>query len=85
MEFEYICHGTTSLIGFFNVATGRMPSYLNPTCTEEDFADAIRALVGTDLEVSWTFVCDGLNIHKPESLVRFIAQQCSLIYNLFIL
>lgn len=24
MEFEYIRHGTTSLIGFFDVATGRM-------------------------------------------------------------
>ena len=30
MEFEYIRHGTTSLIGFFEVATGRIfPPYLN--------------------------------------------------------
>ena len=42
MEFEYIRHGTTSLIGFFGVATGRMESpYLNPARTEEDFVDAI--------------------------------------------
>jgi len=79
MEFEYIRHGTTSLIGFFDVATGRMEMpYLNPTRTEEDFVDAMRALVETDPEASWTFVCDGLNTHKPESLVRFIAQQRGL-------
>lgn len=78
-EFEYIRHGTTSLIGFFDVATGRMESpYLNPTRTEEDFVEAMRALAGTDPEASWTFVYDGLNTHKSESLVRFVAQQCGL-------
>ncbi len=40
--------------------------------------DAMRALGETDPEASWTFVCDGLNTHKPESLVRFIAQQRGL-------
>lgn len=60
MEFEYIRHGTISLIGFFAVATGRMEApYLNPTRTEEDFVEAIRALVRTDPKASWTFVCDG--------------------------
>lgn len=79
MEFEYIRHGTTSLIGFFDVATGRMEApYLNPTRTEEDFVDSLQALVKTDPEASWTFVCDGLNTHKSESLVRFVAQQCGI-------
>lgn len=79
VEFEYIRHGTTSLIGFFDVATGRMEKpYLNSTRTEEDFVEAVRALVETDPNASWTFVCDGLNTHKSESLVRFVAQQCGL-------
>lgn len=79
MEFEYIRHGTISLIGFFDVATGRMEKpYLNPTRTEEDFVEAIRALVKTDPEASWTLVCDGLNTHKSESLVRFVAEQSGL-------
>lgn len=79
MEFEYIRHGTTSLIGFFDVATGRMEApYLNPTRTEQDFVKAVEALINTDSEASWTFVCDGLNIHKSESLVRFVAQACGL-------
>ena len=52
--------------------------YLNPTRTEEDFVKAVGALVETDPEASWTFVCDGLNTHKSESLVRFVAEQCNL-------
>ena len=65
MEFGCIRHGTTSLIGFFDVATGRMESpYLNHTRTEEDFVDAMDALAGTDSEASWAFVCDGLNTHE---------------------
>ena len=79
MEFEYIRHGTTSLIGFFDIATGRMEApYLNQTRTEEDFLKAVKALVKTDPEASWTFVCDGLNTHKSEALVRFVAEQCAL-------
>lgn len=79
MEFEYIRHGTTSLIGFFDVATGRMEApYLNKTRTEEDFVEAVRRLVETDPQASWTFVCDGLNTHKSETLVRFVAEQCGI-------
>lgn len=78
-EFEYIRHGTTSLIGFFAVATGRMESpYLNSTRTEEDFVKAVEALVETDPNASWTFVCDGLNTHKSEALVRFVVSACNL-------
>ena len=77
VEFEYIRHGTRSLIGFFDVATGRVEKpYLNATRTADDFVEAVRALVETDPEASWTFVCDGLNTHKSEQLVRFVAQQC---------
>lgn len=79
MEFEYIRHGTTSLIGFFDVATGCMESpYLNPTRTEEDFVKAVETLIKTDPNASWTFVCDGLNTHKSETLVRFVAETCGI-------
>ncbi len=82
-EFEYIRHGTTSLIGFFDVATGRMEApYLNQTRTEEDFVTAVCELVATDPEAQWTFVCDGLNTHKSDSLVRFVADRCGLDDNL---
>ncbi len=79
MEFEYVRHGTTSLIGFFDIATGRMEMpYLNPARTEEDFVKAVKALINTDPEAPWTFVCDGLNTHKSESLVRFVAEACGM-------
>ncbi len=79
MEFEYIRHGTTSLIGFFNIATGRVETpYLNQTRTEADLVAAVRTLVNTAPSASWTFVCDGLNTHKSESLVHFVAESCDL-------
>lgn len=79
IEFEYIRHGTTSLTGFFDVATGRMEApYLNPTRTEADFVEAVRTLVETDPGASWIFICDGLNTHKSEALVRFVAEQCGI-------
>ncbi len=79
MEFEYIRHGTTGLIGFFDVATGRMEiTYLNKTCTEGDFVETVRKLAETDPQASWTFTCDGLNTHKSEMLVRFAAGQCGI-------
>ena len=58
MEFEYIRHGTTSLIGFFDVATGRveMP-YLNSTRTEEDFVEAVKALAGTEDKLILPVAC----------------------------
>ena len=70
MEFEYIRHGTTSLIGFFDVATGRMESpYLNKTRTDEDFVEAVRKLVETDLQASWTFNDIASTVGEPVSSV----------------
>lgn len=83
MEFEYIRHGTTSLIGFFNVATGSLYApYLNETRNEQDFYQAVAATVETDPKASWTFICDGLNTHKSETLVRFVAESCGLTIDL---
>ncbi len=72
MEFEYIRHGTTSLIGCFNIAGGFIyHPYLNLTRTEEDFCMAINEVVCTSPHDSWVFICDGLNIHRSEALVRY--------------
>ena len=78
IEFEYIRHGTTTLIGFFNVATGEVFPFLNPTRTEQDFVDAIKAYISSAPHSGWIFVCDGLNIHKSESLVRLVACECEI-------
>ena len=74
-EFEYIRHGTLTLIANFDVAQGKLvaPS-LGPTRTEEDFVAHIEQTVASDSEVPrWHFVTDNLNTHQSESLVRFVA------------
>lgn len=79
MEFEYIRHGTTGLIGFFEVATGKIfPPYLNETRGESDFCEAVRQVVETAPEKDWIFVCDGLNTHKSETLVKYVAEACGI-------
>jgi len=78
-EFEYIRHGTVSLIANFCVATGQViaPS-MGPTRTEEDFATHIRQTIGQDPHAQWIFIVDQLNIHKSEALVRLVADECQL-------
>lgn len=76
MEFEYIRHGTTSLTGFFNVVTGEMAApYLNSTRTEEDFVAALKAVIDTAPEKRYRIVCDNLNTHMSETLVKYVAEQ----------
>jgi transposase len=75
-EFEYIRHGTLTLIANFDVAQGQVvASSLGPTRTEEDFANHIARTVASAPEATrWHFVTDNLNIHQSESLVRLVAQ-----------
>jgi transposase len=75
-EFEYIRHGTLTLIANFDVAQGKLVApYMGPTRTEEDFVAHIKQTVTSDAEAPrWHFVADNLNIHQSESLVRFVAQ-----------
>jgi transposase len=76
-EFEYVRHGTLSLISNFEVATGQViaPS-VGPTRTEADFARHIEQTIALEPEASWVFITDQLNIHQSESLVRLVAKCC---------
>jgi transposase len=76
-EFEYIRHGTRAFIVSRDVVSGRVvaPS-AGPTRTEEDFLAHVQAVVATDLKATrWHFVCDNLNIHQSEALVRWVAER----------
>lgn len=76
-EFEYVRHGTTTLIGNLDVVSGEMISpTIGPTRTEEDFVRHIEQTVATDPEGAWTFIVDGLNIHWSAGLVEWVAQRC---------
>lgn len=78
-EFEYIRHGTQSLIANWDIAKGLVvaPS-IGATRNEFDFANHIANTIETDPEVGWIFIVDQLNIHKSASLVRLVAACCGL-------
>jgi transposase len=79
-EFEYIRHGTRAFIVSRDVVTGQMVApHAGPSRTEADFLAHVQAVVATDPEAKrWHFVCDNLNIHQSESLVRWVAQRCGI-------
>ena len=47
---------------------------MNDTRTEYDYLSHIQSIVSTDLTKKHIIICDQLNTHKSESLVRWIAQ-----------
>lgn len=78
-EFEYLRHGTQTLIANFEVATGKVLSpSVGQTRTEQDFAAHIEQTIATDPQASWLFIVDGLNTHRSESLVRLVNEHCGL-------
>jgi hypothetical protein len=74
-EFEYKRHGTCSFIINFDVATGQVFSPSSgPTRTEADFVAHVQRTVESDASArQWHFVVDNLDIHRSESLVRYVA------------
>jgi hypothetical protein len=78
-EFEYIRHGTLSLIASWDVAQGKVCHYnLAPTRKENDFANHIASAIALDPSGEWIFIVDRLNTHQSESLVRFVAKECQI-------
>ncbi|MCP4419038.1 MAG: IS630 family transposase [Chloroflexi bacterium] len=78
-EFEYKRNGTQTLIAAINVATGKVTAYCGDTRTEEDFCNFISGLVENNRGCRcYHFVCDQLNTHKSESLVRYVNDYCKL-------
>jgi transposase len=78
-EFEYIRHGTQTLIANFEVAQGTLvaPS-IGPTRKEQDFATHIEQTIMTDPPATWIFIVDQLNTHQSEMLVRLVARLCQI-------
>lgn len=75
-EFEYIRHGTQTLIASWDVGVGGVVEpTLGQTRREPDFVAHIAGVVASDPTTRrWHFVTDNLDIHKSESLVRFVAE-----------
>lgn len=78
-EFEYIRHGTLTLIAAFDVVTGKVTYHLGPTRTEEDFPYWLADLLAQrSADTPWHLIMDNLNIHCSEAVVRLIADACGL-------
>lgn len=60
-EFEYVRHGTQTLIANLDVASGELLLHC-------------KCLIESDLSATkWQLILDGLNIHMSESMVHWIA------------
>lgn len=78
-EFEYVRHGTLTLIAAFDVVTGKVGYHLGPTRTEQDFAQWLAQLLAQRTATTpWHLIMDNLNIHCSEAVVRVIADACAL-------
>jgi transposase len=79
-EFEYIRHGTLSLIVNFHVAEGKVGQVsAGPTRNEADFLAHIQRTVEAEPQiVQWHFIVDNLNTHQSASLVRYVAAESDL-------
>lgn len=79
-EFEYIRHGTLSLIVNFQVAAGTVGQVsAGATRNEADFLAHIQRTVASAPQiVQWHFIVDNLNTHQSASLVRYVANESDL-------
>ena len=79
-EFNYDRHGTLCLTANLDVATGKIIApTIAPTRDEDDFAGHVAQTVATDPPGTWLIICDQLNTHMSEALVRLVALRCGLV------
>jgi transposase len=83
-EFEYIRHGTLTFMFNFDIATGELVACTaGQTRNEQDFLQHIQGRITAEPQTTqWHFVCDNLNIHLSESLVRYVAEESDLVMDL---
>ncbi len=78
-EFEYLRHGTQTLIAAFDVATGQVSGVVGGTRTEADFCAFLADLFASAAPtMAWRVVCDNLNTHLSEGVVRLVADLCGI-------
>lgn len=78
-EYEYLRHGTQTLIAAFDVTTGQVIGTIGDRRTEQDYADFLKSLFATGSPATqWRVVADNLNTHVSESVVRLVAELCQI-------
>ncbi|MBL7201969.1 MAG: transposase [Anaerolineae bacterium] len=80
IEFEYVPHGTCTFIFSRDVVTGQVLTVGDTTTrTEDDYLAHVQGVVASDPGITrWHFVVGNLDIHRSESLVRWVAQESDL-------
>lgn len=75
-EFEYIRHGTQTLIASLDVATGQIVlAQVGGSRTEADYLQHIQQMIAQAPQTDkWHLIMDCLNTHQSESLVRLVAE-----------
>jgi hypothetical protein len=78
-EFEYVRHGTQALIAHFDIVTGKVGGSIADTRTEADFVAFLAELFASAAPtLRWRIVCDNLDTHMSEGVVRLVARQCGI-------
>ena len=78
-EYEYKRHGTQTLIAAFDVATGQIQGTVGDTRTEADHVSFLESLFASSSATTpWRVVCDNLNTHVSEGVVRLVAALCGI-------
>ncbi len=73
-EYEYVRHGTQTLIAGFDVATGKVLGTVGSSRTEKDFAAFLHNLIANEPpSTKWEIIADNLNTHMSESVVKIVA------------
>ena len=73
-EFEYIRHGTQSLLATLNVHTGDVIADCGPTRTGDDMEQHMERVAAHHPDGEVHVVLDNLNIHKGDRWARFNAR-----------
>lgn len=74
-EYEYIRHGTQTLIAAFDIATGKISGRVGARRTEKDYAEFLEGLIASEpAYTKWEIIADNLNTHLSESVVRLVAE-----------
>ncbi len=78
-EFEYKRHGTQTLIAAFDVVTGKLQGVVGETRTEQDYVAFLKSILDAGApDQQCRIVCDNLNTHLSEGVVRLVARHCGI-------
>ncbi len=78
-EYEYERHGAQTLIAAFDVASGQIQGAVGDTRTEAEHVSFLENLfTSSPATTPWRAVCDNLNTHVSQGVVRLVAALCGI-------